>query len=616
MVHAKRRPVEPTEEWAQLRLFVRSPEQELYEALRPMVLFGRTPALRAHETGHAERTLRRRADAFDALGMASLFTPPLGLGLGRRRADTSAGVDRGDGAEGTQGMVEGTVETGDDRRQLPNRMRQFLVERAAEHPPLNLRELATICYTTFGRRPSHHTVKAVLAQERRPAHPVRRYPLYAQIADPEERRLAVIRLHAEGWNAKSIATYLQTTRPRVHEILRRWVEEGVRGLVDKSRAPHTTPQRKVTLRTLAAVRRLQANPELGEYRIKAALEQVGIHLGARTCGRILAQNRALYGLLGPQPARDPHMAKDMPFAAQRRHQYWTTDIRYFDHPTLGRFYLVSILENFSRALLASVVSPRQDLTAYLIVLRAAISQHGAPEALVSDHGSVFLAKQARHIYDTLGITKVEIERRQPWQSYIETAFNVGRRMADWHYLQASTWAEVRTAHDHFFADYNYQRHLAHERREDGKHSPATVLGWVHGAWCDERDLDRLFRVRSHRQVDRSGYVRFRRWRLYGERGLTGREAAVWLFGETLTLDYADEPLAQYHVAFEPDEQHLRDVSEPRLFEHRYPSPQPVLWEVPNGEWHLAIRLPPPRPRRLRVVGIDELDLIQPALFEA
>ncbi|HEV8190732.1 MAG TPA: hypothetical protein VGP82_04505, partial [Ktedonobacterales bacterium] len=151
---------------------------------------------------------------------------------------------------------------------------------------------------------------------------------------------------------------------------------------------------------------------------------------------------------------------------------------------------------------------------------------------------------------------------------------------------------------------------------DGKRSPAAVLGWVHGSWCEERDLDRLFRVRSHRRVNRSGYVRFRRWRLYGERGLTGREAAVWLFGETLTLDYADEALAQYRVAFEPDERHLRDVTEPRLFEHRYPSPQPVLWEVPDGEWHLAIRLPPPRPRRLpRVAPGDLVDVIQPALLD-
>jgi putative transposase len=566
MPRAKRRQVALTDEWSQLRLFVSSPEQELYEALRPIVLFGRSPALRARETGLAERTLRRKAQAFDELGMASLFAHLPGVPLGPSE---------------------------EDRRALPPRMRQFIVDLHAEQASQNAHEIATICYIRFGRRPSHHTVQRILAEGRKPTHTTRRYPLYEQMNDPEERRLAVIRLHADGWNAKSIAAYLQTTRPRVHAILRRWVEEGVRGLADHTRAPKV-PAHKVTLRAMAQVRRLQANPALGEFRIRAALEQLGIYLSARTCGRILALNRKLYGLPGPDSLtvpRAPRERKAMPFAAQRRHQYWTTDIRYIDHPILGRAYAISILENFSRALLASVLSPRQDLTSYLIVLRTALSQHGAPEALISDHGTVFLAKQAKRIYTALGIEKLEIEGGRPWQSYIETHFNVQRRMADWNYAQAETWQELRAAHDRFCADYNYQRHFAHEQREDGKHSPAAVLGWVHGVGCDERELDRLFRLRSDRRVDQAGYVRFRRWRVYGEQGLAGEKAAVWLFGETLTLEFAEEALAQYRVEFAPDDEHFRAITEPRLFAHRFTSRQPKLWELGDGEWLKVLRLP-------------------------
>ena len=43
-------------------------------------------------------------------------------------------------------------------------------------------------------------------------------------------------------------------------------------------------------------------------------------------------------------------------------------------------------------------------------------------------------------------------------------------------------------------------------------------------------------------------MRFRNWRIYGERGLTGRRAAVWLAEAYLTVQYAEEPLAQCHVA--------------------------------------------------------------------
>ena len=70
---------------------------------------------------------------------------------------------------------------------------------------------------------------------------------------------------------------MKTTRTRVYETLARWETEGWPGLADRPRAPHH-PARKVDLRAMAAIRRLQANPGLGEFRIHAALEQLGIHL--------------------------------------------------------------------------------------------------------------------------------------------------------------------------------------------------------------------------------------------------------------------------------------------------------------------------------------------------
>ena len=39
-------------------------------------------------------------------------------------------------------------------------------------------------------------------------------------------------------------------------------------------------------------------------------------------------------------------------------------------------------------------------------------------------------------------------------------------------------------------------------------------------------------------------MRFRHWRVYGEQGLGKEHAAVWRYGETLTIEFADEPLAR------------------------------------------------------------------------
>ena len=65
-----------THAWGSIQHYIAWPEQEAYELIRPMSLFGVTAAERAQETGIAERTLARKADHFDAAGMASLFPEP------------------------------------------------------------------------------------------------------------------------------------------------------------------------------------------------------------------------------------------------------------------------------------------------------------------------------------------------------------------------------------------------------------------------------------------------------------------------------------------------------------------------------------------------------------
>ncbi len=136
------------------------PEQRFYESIRPITLFGIPPAERVQETGLSESTLRRTADTFDSLGMASLFRPTR------------------------------------HHRSLPVPMRQLIVDLKAEYPDFSLREIADICSIQFDRRPSHNTVKQVLADGPPPSRATRHYPHYADSVDPAERRLTVISLHA------------------------------------------------------------------------------------------------------------------------------------------------------------------------------------------------------------------------------------------------------------------------------------------------------------------------------------------------------------------------------------------------------------------------------------
>jgi len=74
----------------------------------------------------------------------------------------------------------------------------------------------------------------------------------------------------------------------------------------------------------------------------------------------MAANRQLYGLEKPQ--RQPRAELEMPFKAERRHQYWSADIRYIgEHllPDPKPVYVITIFENFSRMVLSSAISATQ-----------------------------------------------------------------------------------------------------------------------------------------------------------------------------------------------------------------------------------------------------------------
>jgi putative transposase len=107
MGRRRRKRVDPTREWEQIALLCAWDEQREYERIRPLVLFGDPVPDRAAETGASERTLYRRIAAFGEEGMASLFAAPKAK-----------------------------------RRVLPPAIRRKIVDLKAEHPPLNLEEIA------------------------------------------------------------------------------------------------------------------------------------------------------------------------------------------------------------------------------------------------------------------------------------------------------------------------------------------------------------------------------------------------------------------------------------------------------------------------------------------
>src|SRR5215213_10913260 len=125
MVRGRRRKAKPTDDWQELLPLFEWPEQEAYEELRPMVLFGSPVAERAAETGTPERTMYRRIERFEKDGMMSLFGSDPATGRAKRWG-------------------------------LEPAIRRMIVELKAEHPALNNNEISNIVYVRTGRRLGKH----------------------------------------------------------------------------------------------------------------------------------------------------------------------------------------------------------------------------------------------------------------------------------------------------------------------------------------------------------------------------------------------------------------------------------------------------------------------------
>ena len=156
----RRRRVDRTEDWEELDLLCAWEEQREYERIRPLVLFGDPVPERAAETGTSERTLYRRIAGFEGDGMRSLF-----------------------GSEPAK------------RRVLPASLRRLIVDLKAEHPALNLNEIARICFVRSGRRPHLATVRGILEEVPLPIKAFRRFPPYHEIPERRDARAAAVAPH-------------------------------------------------------------------------------------------------------------------------------------------------------------------------------------------------------------------------------------------------------------------------------------------------------------------------------------------------------------------------------------------------------------------------------------
>lgn len=208
----------------------------------------------------------------------------------------------------------------------------------------------------------------------------------------EQRYQAVLEVLNDGATVVDVARRFGVARQTVHDWLRRYAAEGLRGLADRSSRPLSCPHQMAPEVDARIVEMRRAHPGWGPRTILYWLERDGVvPLPGRT-----AVERCLvrHGLVTPQ-ARRRKRSDCKRWERSRSMDLWQMDIvggvRIVDG---SEAKIVSGIDDHSRFVVSARVVARATARPVCDAFEFAMAAHGVPEGVLTDNGKVFTAERA------------------------------------------------------------------------------------------------------------------------------------------------------------------------------------------------------------------------------
>jgi hypothetical protein len=180
-------------------------------------------------------------------------------------------------------------------------------------------------------------------------------------------------------------------------------------------------------------------------------------------------------------------------------------------------YLITILDDHSRTVIASGLYERQTVSEVVEVLKAAVLMYGVPQRLVCDHGSQFTCSEFRRVCAMLHLAVDYAPPQYPqYKGKIERFFRTARNELP----RAQAPAMASELHARWIAEYNHAR--IHSRVTDAAgHAQAPIfrLRWKPSAarpLPPGINVDDVFQVQRPltgprtRQVNAARCIRYRK----------------------------------------------------------------------------------------------------------
>src|SRR4029453_17135107 len=254
-------------------------------------------------------------------------------------------------------------------------------------------------------------------------------------------------------------------------------------------------------------------PSFAKQRLANVLYHQGIVISPNTVQRILRKHHP------PVPPATCSPRDWSAFEALAPHVIWAMDICYLytrKHDGFDR-YLITILDDHSRTVIASGLYARQTVAEVVEVLKAAVLMYGVPQRLVCDHGSQFTCSEFGRVCAAIHLVVDYAPPHYPqYKGKIERFFRTARREMP----RAQTPEMASGLHAVWIAEYNHDR--IHSRVTDAAghaQAPVVRLRWKPRAarpLASGINVDDVFHVQRHhtgphtRQVNAARYISYRK----------------------------------------------------------------------------------------------------------
>ena len=202
---------------------------------------------------------------------------------------------------------------------------------------------------------------------------------------------AVQSVLVEGRSVRDVAAATGRSKSWVQRHCALYRTGGEAALLPRKRGPKVAVNQ-----TPAAVEDviLRLRKELGELGLDAGARTIAYHLGAQghdvpaisTIHRILVRR----GFVTPQPQKRPRTSWQR-FEADLPNECWQSDMTHWRLEGDRPVEIVNFIDDYSRAVLASVVVPVATATEVVRIFFDAASAWGLPASVLSDNGAIYTA---------------------------------------------------------------------------------------------------------------------------------------------------------------------------------------------------------------------------------